>query len=70
MKIGRWKQLEGNYMTPGGTPVFVCAKCGGSEHLHGVEFPRRKVFCNRCGTANVYPWEKDYDIEETEECEN
>ena len=63
MRVGRWKELKGNYFTPGGTPVYVCAKCGGSEHLHGVEYPRRRVYCNHCGTANVYPWEKVYDME-------
>jgi len=61
--IGKWKQLHG-YITPGGTPLFVCPKCGGSEHLHGVEYPQRRVVCKDCGQINVYPWEKTYDEEE------
>ena len=59
--IGRWKKLEGSYMSPGGTPAYVCANCGGSEHLHGVEFSRRKIFCDDCGMVNVYPWETTYE---------
>ena len=45
-------------MTPGGVLAYVCSKCGGSEHLYGVEFTRRKVFCDTCGSVNVYPWER------------
>ena len=56
--IGRWKKVEGPYMTPEGTPLYVCEKCGCSQHLHGVEYSRRKVFCDQCGTVNFYPWEK------------
>ena len=61
MKFGKWKELEGGYVTPGGTPIYVCAACGGSEHLHGVEYPRRKMVCDQCGSVNSYPWEKTYD---------
>lgn len=64
LRIGHWKEKKGSYMTPGGTPIYVCAKCGGSEHLHGVEYPRRKVFCEACGTVNLYPWERAYEEEE------
>ena len=56
-KIGRWVKVTGNFATPGGTPLFVCEKCGGDQHLYGVEFPRRKVFCSKCETVNLYPWE-------------
>lgn len=63
VQIGRWKQLHG-YATPGGTPIFVCAKCGGSEHLHGAEYPRIKVFCDTCGTVNLYPHQKAYEEED------
>ena len=63
-KIGRWEELHGGYVTPGGTPIYVCAKCGKSQHLYGVEYRLRKVFCENCGTVNLYPWEKS--IEETE----
>ena len=51
-KIGRWEALRG-YVTPGGTPIYVCAKCGKSQHLYGVEYHRRKVFCEDCGTVNL-----------------
>ena len=56
-KIGRWVKTHGG-ITPGGTPVYVCGNCGGSEHLHGVEYRKRKVFCDKCGQVNVYPWEE------------
>lgn len=60
-KIGRWKQLRGAYFTPGGDPCYVCAGCGGSDHLHGVEHPRRKILCDKCGRINIYPWEGAYE---------
>lgn len=60
--INRWKQIPAG-MTPGGTPMYVCANCGKSEHLYGVEFPRRKVLCKECGSLNFYPWEKVEDID-------
>ena len=59
-KIYRWKQMPSG-MTPGGTPVYVCGNCGKSDHLHGVEYPKRKVFCEECGCINMYPWD---DIDE------
>ena len=59
-KFGRWKQVHG-VMSPGGTPVFICGSCGGSEHLHGVEYHRRKIICDNCGQINIYPWEKAYE---------
>lgn len=61
MIIGRWQKATGNYLTPGGTPYFVCGKCGGSGHLYGVEYSRRKVLCDNCGRVNIYPWEKSYE---------
>ena len=57
MEFGKWKRVEGDYITPGGTPIYVCEKCGGSEHLYGVEYPRRKLHCDQCGSVNSYPWE-------------
>ena len=60
-EIGVWKELKNAGLTPGGTPVYVCSKCGGSEHLHGVEFPKRKLICDECGSVNYYPWERIYD---------
>lgn len=59
--IGRWKQLKGDFTTPGGTPYYVCGSCGDSGHLNGCEYPRRKVICDTCGRINIYPWEKAYE---------
>ena len=61
IRLGRWVKAEGNYATPGGTPVFVCGNCKQSAHLHGVEYSRRKMICDNCGRINIYPWEKSYD---------
>ena len=58
--IGRWKRIPAG-MTPGGCPVYVCGNCGKSEHLHGVEFPKRKVVCDGCGRVNIYPHEQAYE---------
>lgn len=41
--------------------MYACGNCGGSEHLHGAEFPRRKMICDNCGQINIYPWEKAYE---------
>lgn len=62
-KIGKWIQTEDShdYVTPGGTPYYVCSLCGGTGHLHGAEFSKRKLFCDNCGAINSYPWEKIYD---------
>lgn len=60
-KIGRWREIKGNYATPGGTPLYECGSCGGSQHLHGVEYRRRKVICDNCGRINIYPWENAYE---------
>lgn len=57
-RIGRWKQVKIGYMSPGGTPTYACGACGGSEHLHGAEYPKKKVICDNCGRINVYPWER------------
>ncbi len=62
MNIGRWiKEDHDGYTTPGGTPLFVCGGCGGTPHLHGVEYPKRKVVCDNCGRVNIYPWEQAYE---------
>ena len=55
VQIARWKELHG-YATPGGTPLYVCGVCGGSQHLHGVEYPKMKLICDNCGAINIYPW--------------
>ena len=61
MTIGKWVKDESGGLTPGGTPVYVCGRCGQSAHLHGVEFSRRKVICDVCGRVNIYPWETAYE---------
>ena len=60
---GKWVKISGG-MSPGGTPAYVCGRCGGSEHLHGAEYPRRKLYCDVCGDINSYPWEKTYEEEQ------
>ena len=40
--IGRWKKKSGGWW-PGGSPIYTCGACGGSEHLHGSEYPKRMV---------------------------
>ena len=57
--LGRWKPV--NTMTPGGTPYYECGICGGSGHLHGAEYPKRKMICDVCGAVNIYPYEKAYE---------
>lgn len=59
--IGRWKEVPGPYVSPGGTPVFMWGNCGGSEHLYGAEYQNRKVICDNCGRINIYPWEKAHE---------
>ena len=60
-KLSRWKEVHGDFLTPGGTPYFECGLCGGTGHLHGVEYPKRKMICDNCGAINIYPWEKAYE---------
>ena len=59
-RFGKWIEGPGG-MTPGGTPYFVCDNCCGGGHLHGVEYPRRMMRCEQCGSINSYPWETIYD---------
>lgn len=59
--ISRWVKVTGDFTTPGGTPYFVCGQCGGSGHLYGVEYSKRKVLCDRCGCVNIYPWERAHE---------
>ena len=59
-KLGRWKQVHG-VVTPGGTPYYVCGSCGNTGHLHGAEYPKRKMICDVCGAVNIYPYEKAYE---------
>ncbi len=60
-EIGRWKEAKNKYLTPGGTPLFVCGKCGQTDHLYGSEYMKRKVICDCCGRINIYPWEKAFE---------
>ena len=57
-KLGKWQKLLSGGFTPGGTPVYVCGNCGGSEHLYGIEYRKRKMKCEECGSINSYPWEE------------
>ena len=59
--ISRWVKVSGDFTTPGGTPYFVCGRCGGSGHLYGVEYSKRKVLCDGCGCVNIYPWEQAHE---------
>lgn len=68
--IGRWKEVEGNYVTPGGTPLYVCAQCGGGQHLYGVEYPQQALICPKCGSINLYPWEKMRWLEDDNKARN
>lgn len=61
MKFGRWVETSGNYLTPGGTPMYECGHCGGSNHLHGAEYKKRKIICDNCGQINIYPFETAYE---------
>ena len=60
--ISRWVASTGDFLTPGGTPYYVCGRCGGSGHLYGVEYTKRKVLCDDCGCVNIYPWEQAYEV--------
>ena len=62
MLFGKWvKDKNGGYSPPGGTPIYACGRCGGSAHLFGVEYSRRKMICDECGRVNIYPWETAYE---------
>ena len=61
--FGEWERVYG-LVTPGGTPVFRCPMCHKSDHLHGAEYPKRKMYCESCGSITYYPWEKIYDQDE------
>ncbi len=60
--ISRWVKVTGDFLTPGGTPYFVCGRCGGSGHLYGVEYTKRKILCDDCGCVNIYPWEQAHEV--------
>lgn len=61
VRVSRWVKVTGDFTTPGGTPYFVCGRCGGSGHLYGVEYNKRKVLCDGCGCVNIYPWEQAHE---------
>ena len=69
--FGRWKEQICAGFTPGGTPLYVCGRCGGSNHLYGTEYPKRKIVCDCCGQINIYPgeeaWEEGSSLWPTEE---
>ena len=59
--IGRWKETTYPGMTPGET-CYSCGKCGGTVHLFGAEYRKRKILCDICGRINIYPGEKAYEV--------
>ena len=61
-RIGRWKQVIGDFVTPGGTPYYECGGCGNTGHLYGVEYSKRKLLCDVCGRINIYPWEQAWEV--------
>lgn len=57
--IGEWRHVPG-YMTAGGDPVWCCPKCGGTEHVYGIEHPTgRRIICGQCGCFNLYTLDAD-----------
>ena len=56
--MGIWVKVPG-YATPGGDPVWACPKCGGTEHVNGIETVNYKLFCENCRERNYYPWEEE-----------
>ena len=53
---GKWEIIKG-VLTPGGDPVYVCPFCHSeeSEHLGGIENPRRWYYCPVCGASLEVP---------------
>ena len=55
--VGQWEKVSG-CVTAGGDPVYRCAKCGGSEHVYGIEHRyNHNVICGNCGIFNIYGFE-------------
>ena len=59
-----WIKPEGDYLTPGGDPLWMCPECGKeskkSWHVYGIECSENRMdTCPHCGTSLKYPWEKD-----------
>lgn len=52
-RFGKWKRMASD----GQTTHYACGGCGGSEHLHGAGWPKRKMICDNCGRINIYPHE-------------
>ena len=58
-----WIEPEGDYLTPGGDPLWMCPECGKkskeSWHVYGIEMPENKMdACPHCGIPLKYPWER------------
>ena len=49
MEIGKWVKLSSAYLTPGGTPVYVCGKCGGGDHCMGLNTLSGRSFAITAG---------------------
>lgn len=54
---GIWEKVFG-FSTAGGDPLYRCPNCG-SEHVYGIEHPKKHNFCLECGQHNIYPCEAD-----------
>ena len=50
VRHGEWETVHG-VLTPGGDPLKRCPYCKSreSEHLDGIEYPSRWMFCPICG---------------------
>ena len=53
--MGEWvRDHSQRWMTPGGTPLYVCSECLKGSHLYGIEFFRKVDICPDCGSKNTY----------------
>lgn len=58
-----WIEVQGDFFTPGGDPLWECPVCGKGVHVYGVEefgIPdTHKDKCPECGEPLQYPWESN-----------
>lgn len=57
-----WTSPKGDYLTPGGDPLYMCPVCGEeskeSWHVYGIESPETRMDkCPHCGEPLKYPGE-------------
>lgn len=60
-KRNMWIKISG-YATAGGDPVYECGNCHVANHAYGVEHPKKKLYCEVCGSRNIYPWENPEEV--------